>query len=423
MSCRINEDQVTPLHQAATEGQLECLKVLLENKADPFTLDYRNQMPLDLAKLWGHRQCAKYSNCLNFFAGFIKACFFHHRLLAASMWHTEKLLTFKQESLNKRLKTQDVLLEIERAHTILHENKKKSTKKFDNWLNTQSFIKPEMSQTNSKKLPKLKNSYDSENDDERTPRKEQQNIKKRIVTSSAAHSDVTHLFHRSQEIETSDLKQTDIDDETKSQWNYSTKVNGKSYIKNLDDFYPRDQYTCLPPDGDLLLLHHQLSGLTLDEVKSFMKKNLKEREEFLKIQQNKIDKSKYQGGKKKKIKNSASSSSSLKSKRTVMYKPKNVLDYETKARPLDDFSKINDAAFTLSEDPTSFYYQETRKIVNKSDPVLNQKKKNVSFSRSKKNVDDKFKSTVETYFNNDLYEFMKTKNGNINPKYEKVFIC
>lgn len=44
---------------AASEGQYECMKILLERRADPFVLDNRNQRPMDLAKLWGHKKCSK----------------------------------------------------------------------------------------------------------------------------------------------------------------------------------------------------------------------------------------------------------------------------------------------------------------------------------------------------------------------------
>jgi ankyrin repeat protein len=44
---------------AASEGQIECLKLLLDLKADTNVTDCRGQSPVDLAKLWGHRLCAK----------------------------------------------------------------------------------------------------------------------------------------------------------------------------------------------------------------------------------------------------------------------------------------------------------------------------------------------------------------------------
>jgi ankyrin repeat protein len=44
---------------AASEGQIDCLKILLDLRADITVTDKRGQTPLDLARVWGHRKCAK----------------------------------------------------------------------------------------------------------------------------------------------------------------------------------------------------------------------------------------------------------------------------------------------------------------------------------------------------------------------------
>lgn len=56
---RANDDGITPMHQAASEGHIQCLKALIEQGAKIYVKDYRGHTPLDLAKLWGHRQCAR----------------------------------------------------------------------------------------------------------------------------------------------------------------------------------------------------------------------------------------------------------------------------------------------------------------------------------------------------------------------------
>ncbi|CAF4321989.1 unnamed protein product, partial [Rotaria sordida] len=107
-----NDDQLTPLHQAASEGHVQCLELLLTHDADVYAEDSRKQLPIDLAKLWGHKKCAK--------------------LLAAAMWHQNKHLSAKERLLSRNTKMADLLLEIKREHAILFEEK--SEEKFDQWL-------------------------------------------------------------------------------------------------------------------------------------------------------------------------------------------------------------------------------------------------------------------------------------------------
>ena len=57
---RTNADGQGVLHISATEGNIECIKILLELNCDTTIKDVRDQTALDLAKLWGHRLCAKY---------------------------------------------------------------------------------------------------------------------------------------------------------------------------------------------------------------------------------------------------------------------------------------------------------------------------------------------------------------------------
>lgn len=102
-SIRKNDDQLTALHQAASEGHVQCLEFLLANNADVYAEDSRKQLPIDLAKLWGNKKCAK--------------------LLAAAMWHQNKHLSAKERLLSRNTKMADILLEIKREHAILFEEK------------------------------------------------------------------------------------------------------------------------------------------------------------------------------------------------------------------------------------------------------------------------------------------------------------
>jgi len=100
---RKNDDQLTPLHQAASEGHVQCLEYLLSHDADVYAEDSRKQLPIDLAKLWGNKKCAK--------------------LLAAAMWHQNKHLSAKERMISRNNKMADLLLEIKREHAVLFEEK------------------------------------------------------------------------------------------------------------------------------------------------------------------------------------------------------------------------------------------------------------------------------------------------------------
>ena len=49
------------MHQAASEGHVQCLKALVSAGGQVAEKDDRQHTPFDLAKLWGHRKCARYN--------------------------------------------------------------------------------------------------------------------------------------------------------------------------------------------------------------------------------------------------------------------------------------------------------------------------------------------------------------------------
>lgn len=49
----------TPLHLAAREGLLSCVKVLVKNGADVHARDAIGCKPIDYCKIWNHRVCAR----------------------------------------------------------------------------------------------------------------------------------------------------------------------------------------------------------------------------------------------------------------------------------------------------------------------------------------------------------------------------
>ncbi|KAI1887511.1 hypothetical protein AGOR_G00191070 [Albula goreensis] len=44
----------TPLHDAARQGFLDTVEILIESRADPNIMDYNNRRPIDLARENGH---------------------------------------------------------------------------------------------------------------------------------------------------------------------------------------------------------------------------------------------------------------------------------------------------------------------------------------------------------------------------------
>ncbi|ELU06759.1 hypothetical protein CAPTEDRAFT_104651, partial [Capitella teleta] len=88
-----NEDGVTPLHQAASEGHVLCLKALIEAGGVLDGVDRRGHKPLDLAKLWGHRKCA--------------------RILATEQWHQDKEVMSVEMAYLKHMKMNQVLKEMD----------------------------------------------------------------------------------------------------------------------------------------------------------------------------------------------------------------------------------------------------------------------------------------------------------------------
>jgi len=96
------------------------LEFLLANNADVYAEDSRKQLPIDLAKLWGNKKCAK--------------------LLAAAMWHQNKHLSAKERLLTRNTKMADLLLEIKREHALLFEEKGEVNSSFFSVLCQKFFI-------------------------------------------------------------------------------------------------------------------------------------------------------------------------------------------------------------------------------------------------------------------------------------------
>ncbi|XP_059821838.1 ankyrin repeat domain-containing protein 53 [Hypanus sabinus] len=107
-------DGQSPLHQAAEVGLLDCITTLVDAGANVKAKDGKGQIPFDLAKLWGHRTCARY--------------------LASLVWKSNGRDFLKEMQKLQRLKL--VLLSDEqRLHNIQQEKRDRLTKdQYTLWL-------------------------------------------------------------------------------------------------------------------------------------------------------------------------------------------------------------------------------------------------------------------------------------------------
>lgn len=328
------------------------------------------------------------------------------------MWSQEKKGQLREKRTEDRLKTQEILKEIERAHLSYFPDLEESERQFDKFLMNQGF-NPEENKIDESQ-PKEKKEYNLglKNillipDDE--VEKDTNNIFSQLDIRS---SDITSIITSSRKTQPKNQKQTS---EIKKayhdkEWNYSTKPSEKKYVSNLKDFFPRDPYTLLPSNGDLLLINKELRGMSLEQVKEFMKTNLKK---------NKSSSFAYQRNY---------------SSRPVYYKPKNIIDTQAKIRSDDQTLGIDNAGLFLGDDIESFGFRQAQNFIHnnlenffsaKSDHddgyEWNRKKKN-AHDCDKKFIDDKLE-IVESNYGPELAKFMTDRrSGKMSQKYEKVFI-
>ncbi|XP_059507652.1 ankyrin repeat domain-containing protein 53 [Stegostoma tigrinum] len=123
---------LTPLHQAAEIGLLDCVMALVRAGAKVKAKDSRGHRPIDLAKIYGHHRCARY--------------------LANVMWEVSQAENFKQTRKLQKLKL--VLLDDEKYQAEIHQAEMESivNKSYRLWLDkkqlshllrlSSSFVKP-----------------------------------------------------------------------------------------------------------------------------------------------------------------------------------------------------------------------------------------------------------------------------------------
>ncbi|KAJ8316959.1 hypothetical protein KUTeg_004863 [Tegillarca granosa] len=223
-----NNDGITPIHQAASEGHVQCLKLLIEVGAKIDLKDCRGHSPLDLAKLWGHKKCA--------------------RILAAEMWHQDKDHVAKemrekafQEWLEKRN------LQQSSTGPKGRENEKKDEKKDSLYKPNSKTAKYSGEFTSKKDFKKDDNSSKIYlNLDEKSPTSVEPDYRSRFhlregtdlyKEPGAPQSPVRRMSKERAKTATYTNPNT---------WKIPLKVPEKDYVPNLTDDYPRDMYTIMP---------------------------------------------------------------------------------------------------------------------------------------------------------------------------------
>lgn len=354
-----NNNGTCPMHMAASEGQVECLKILLELKADTKLKDNRDQTPLDLAKLWGHRNCAKYLN--------------------NEIWCSEKAQLTHENLLDRQMRSQGLLKQVQSVYESYYEDKEDSEKNFESWLVSQVDVQEvclgsTLSKENDAKSKSGSNSTvklaDAQSKDKHNP----------SPTKSKAIPESANSYKSSTKLKpVVNILKSDLS------WNFSGKICPKAYTSNLTDFFPRDYYTCLPTDAELLFLNKELKGQSMDKVKNLIKKD-------------------FSG-----LNNTSNSENN--GERVVVFKPKSVLDVEAKALVDTCAGRGN------KNTPQSYgsYYN--------TNGTLKQIKRQLSADVVGKHMDEKLKF-VERVYGKDLSNYMMdSRNGKMSQKYEKVFIC
>ena len=403
-----------------------------------------------------------------------------NRLLSSIMWHKTKNELYNDEKLQLKNHVQEILKDVEKAHMSFYENDPvKSKQNFNIWLENQGFAsnekisqssdkikanlsntsttstaadtlvaqkKPKSStiisaQTSSKKTdPQPTPIKDFINDDDQSSInyyyktddlvKSQPNLNNNVVENSRKRQVKSGISDAKK-------KKTNTKSISNIAWNYSTKAPEKDYINNLKDFFPRDPYTCLPKNLNLVLLEKELRGMSLEEVKEFMNKNLEK--PHLNLNHDPF---------------------SNKMNPNVVYKPKNIIDVPAKVKIPKEERVIDEAGFNLCNDKTAFPYKQATKFIERSQSIdkircdlinnrniLKKENSRIESSSSSKTQDSNMTDSIFTLnraknqfklenqekdeklerirvnYGSELSEFMKDRrHGNLSQKYEKVFI-
>ncbi|XP_033756690.1 ankyrin repeat domain-containing protein 53-like [Pecten maximus] len=254
-----NNDGITPVHQAASEGHVQCLKELIDIGAAITGKDCRGHTPLDLAKLWGHKKCA--------------------RILAAESWHQGKDHVAKEMDYLKKLKMQQVMKEMEDDEEKRAAQEFYGEKAYQEWLHKQKLppqnTGPKGRDRTEKPTKPAGESLHKPNSKVQRPDNASsgKSVKSSIKRQGSSATTNVHVAFRTQRTPSpverrpttfshydDDLNIHERKDETEGQkarlrtppyinpekWKIPLKVPKNEYIVNLKDDYPRDPFTRMP---------------------------------------------------------------------------------------------------------------------------------------------------------------------------------
>nr|XP_002129924.1 ankyrin repeat domain-containing protein 53 [Ciona intestinalis] len=263
----VNDDNVTVVHQAATEGLFDCLQVLLQNDAPIDTPDVRGHTPYDLAKLWSHKKCA--------------------RVIQDEVWKRNKVKEVVEKKKLNKLKQVYGDLQKEALQQILNEQEFYGSVTYSNWLeekglpenlkDTKSYARERYPDSAidglakrlmvSGKVQDCASRMDKLSSKAKPVQTRKKTISKQAYPNSTAKA-------KPKIIETSDMQlvksQGEIDNKLSTWnktpkpyaprgpfWNPSTNVNSPpvTNIKRADDEtihdLSRDEFQILPPEANL----------------------------------------------------------------------------------------------------------------------------------------------------------------------------
>ena len=311
------------------------------------------------------------------------------------MWQNEKKSKVAQLRLERQQHTQELLNQVEKAHLNFYADKDESEKNFKEWLVNQINCTDRVEQA----------SHSNETNHDKESIMQLKSVSK--LFSVSAPSSTT--FSSKQDA-LRPLKLKPLDNQA---WNFSTKPHDKEYIANLTDFYPRDPYTCLPADSDLVYLNKELKGMSIDQVQALMKKKL-----------------------------NRCNSAIEPSQRTVLFKPKHIIDAQTKSKIAESTGPVDQAGLHIySGDPESFPYREAKRFVsdaaatrkyishsygdyhNTAATVKQIKRQLLANGVANRKVKDDKLEVVEKCYGHELSDYMKDRHNKMSQKYEKVYIC